>query len=95
MIFGSSQAYESRRQRRITGQEVNAVHTLAAPTWLWCSQTAITFDPKDYPDRVPIRGATITPDFKGQNRMQSICMLGSIFIHIVTSSVNIKTMFIT
>jgi hypothetical protein len=54
MIFGSSQAYESRRQRRITGQEVNALHTLAASTWLWCSQTAITFDPEDYPDRVPI-----------------------------------------
>jgi hypothetical protein len=56
MIFGSSQACESRQQRRITGQEVNAVHTLAAPTWLQCSQTTITFDPEDYPDRVPHPG---------------------------------------
>jgi hypothetical protein len=37
----------------------------------------------------------VTSDFKGQNQMQSICMPGSIFIHIVTSSVNIKTLFIT
>jgi hypothetical protein len=31
MIFGGSQAYESCRQRRITEQEVNALHTLATP----------------------------------------------------------------
>jgi hypothetical protein len=37
MIFGGSQAYESRRQCRITEQEVNAVHTLTALTRLWWS----------------------------------------------------------
>jgi hypothetical protein len=31
---------------------VNAVHTLATPTWLRWSQTAITFDQEDHPDRV-------------------------------------------
>jgi hypothetical protein len=56
MIFRGSWAYESRRQRCITKQEVNVIHTLAAPTWLRWSQTAITFDQEDHPDRVPHLG---------------------------------------
>jgi hypothetical protein len=47
MIFEGSQTYESHRQRHITEQEVNAIHTLAAPTQLWWSQMAITFDQGD------------------------------------------------
>jgi hypothetical protein len=31
---------------------VNAVHTLTALTWLWWSQTAITFDQEEHPDCV-------------------------------------------
>jgi hypothetical protein len=34
MIFKGSRAYKSHRQCRITEQEVNAVHTLVAPTRL-------------------------------------------------------------
>ena len=34
-------------------QEVNAIHTLVAPTWLRWSQTAITFDQEDHPDSIP------------------------------------------
>jgi hypothetical protein len=44
MILRGSQAYESRRQHRITKQDVNVFHTVAALMWLWWSQMAITFD---------------------------------------------------
>jgi hypothetical protein len=47
---------ESRQQRRITNQEVYVVHTLAALTRLWWSQTTITFDQRDRPDCVPHLG---------------------------------------
>ena len=47
MIFEGSHAYESRWQCRITEQEVNAIHTLAASMRLRWSQTAITFDMED------------------------------------------------
>ena len=52
MIFRDSKAYESRRQHYITEQEVNAIHTLATPTWLRWSQMVISFDQGDHPDRV-------------------------------------------
>jgi hypothetical protein len=35
---------------------VNAVKTLAASMWLWWSQTAITFDQGDHPNRIPYSG---------------------------------------
>ena len=44
MIFGGSKAYISYQQHRITEQEVDAVHTLTAPTWLQWSQMTITFN---------------------------------------------------
>jgi hypothetical protein len=40
------------RQRCITEQEVNVVHTLTALTRLWWSQMAITFNQEEHPDRV-------------------------------------------
>lgn len=49
MIFGGAQAYESRRQRRITEQEVIAFEAMVVPTRLRWSELAITFDQGDHP----------------------------------------------
>lgn len=35
---------------------MNTIETIAVPTWLRCSEMAITFDRDDHPDHVPHPG---------------------------------------
>ena len=78
MFFGGSQVHESRWQCHITEPEVNVVHTLAAPTRLRWSQTAITFDQEDHPNRVPHPGSypLMVSAIVGTTRLTKVLMDG-------------------
>jgi hypothetical protein len=88
MIFGGSQAYESRWQCCITEQEVNAVHTLATPTWLRWSQTAITFNHGEHSDRVPHPGrySIVVSPIIGTMRVSKVLMDGGCGLNILYAS---------
>jgi hypothetical protein len=60
----------------MTEQEVNAVHTLTAPTRLRWSQTAITFDQEDHPDCVPHPGRypLVVSPIVGTTRLTKVLM---------------------
>src|SRR6266508_6935665 len=55
MIYGGSNAYKSKRKQKLIAREINAI-TLATPKYLKWSETPITFDRTDHPDRVPHPG---------------------------------------
>src|SRR5438876_3528501 len=55
MIYGGSDAYESKRKQKLTAREINAI-TPATPKYLKWSEAPITFDRADHPDHVPHPG---------------------------------------
>src|SRR5438128_11309077 len=55
MIYGGSDAYESKRKQKLTAREINAI-TLATPKYLKWSKAPITFGQADHPDHVPHPG---------------------------------------
>src|SRR5436190_8199947 len=55
MIYGGSDAYESKRKRKLTAREINAI-TPATPKYLKWSEAPITFGRDDPPDHVPHPG---------------------------------------
>ena len=55
MIFGVSVAYNSKRHQKLTLHEVYTAK-LAAPSFLRCSESAITFDRTDHLESVPQLG---------------------------------------
>jgi hypothetical protein len=55
MIFGGPVAYDSRRQWKLERQEVYAAEP-ATPAFFDWSESAITFDRDDHPDRIPQPG---------------------------------------
>src|SRR6266542_556525 len=55
MIYGGSDAYESKRKQKLTAQEINAI-TPATPKYLKWSEAPITFGRADHPDHVPHPG---------------------------------------
>src|SRR6266540_3078764 len=55
MIYGGSDAYESKRKQKLIAREINAVIP-ATPKYLKWSEAPITFDRADHPDRVPHPG---------------------------------------
>jgi hypothetical protein len=77
--------YESRWQRRITEQEVNAIHTHTAPMRLRWSQTAITFNQEDHPDRVPHleRYPLVVSPIMGTTRHSKVLMDGGSGLNIL------------
>ena len=52
MIFGGSEAYDSKRRQKITRHEVYATEP-ATPAFLRWSESAKTFDQTDHPKSVP------------------------------------------
>src|SRR6266498_1105272 len=55
MIYGGSDAYESKRKQKLTTREINAI-TPATPKYLKWSKAPITFCRADHPDHVPHPG---------------------------------------
>src|SRR5438128_2074272 len=55
MIYGGSDAYESKRKQKLTAREINAI-TPATPKYLKWLETPITFGRADHPDHVPHPG---------------------------------------
>src|SRR5438034_10493592 len=55
MIYGGTEAYESKRKQKLVAREINAI-TPAIPRYLRWSEVPITFDRADHPDRVPHPG---------------------------------------
>src|SRR6266540_1637687 len=55
MIYGGSDAYESKQKQKLVAREINAVIPVT-PKYLKWSETPITFDRADHPDRVPHPG---------------------------------------
>src|SRR6266540_660131 len=55
MIYGGSDAYESKRKQKLTAREINAI-TPATPKYLKWSEAPITFGRADHPDHVPHPG---------------------------------------
>src|SRR5438128_2217484 len=55
MIYGGSDAYESKRKQKLTAREINAI-TLATPKYLKWSKAPITFGRTDHPDHIPHPG---------------------------------------
>src|SRR5947207_13664933 len=55
MIYGGTEAYESKRKQKLIAREINAV-TPATPKYLKWSEVPITFDRTDHLDRVPHPG---------------------------------------
>src|SRR5438105_3636808 len=55
MIFGGSTAYESKRKKKLTTQEINVVISVI-PKYLKWSDAPITFDRSDHPDNIPHPG---------------------------------------
>src|SRR5438132_5126884 len=51
MIYGGTEAYESKRKQKLVAREINAI-TPAVPKYLKWSEVPITFDRADHPDRV-------------------------------------------
>src|SRR5437762_10343912 len=52
MIYGGSDAHESKRKQKLTAREINAI-TPATPKYLKWSEAPITFSRADHPDHVP------------------------------------------
>jgi hypothetical protein len=67
---------------------VNAIHTLAVPTWLRWSQTTITFDQEDHPDRVPHPGRypLIVSPIVGTTCLTKVLMDGGSGLNILYTS---------
>src|SRR5207244_7393880 len=55
MIYGGTEAYESKQKQKLIAREINAI-TPATPKYLKWSEVQITFDRTDHPDRVPYPG---------------------------------------
>src|SRR5438105_3096385 len=55
MIYGGSDAYESKRKQKLTAREINAV-TPVTPKYLKWSEAPITFGRADHPDHIPHPG---------------------------------------
>src|SRR6266540_2736977 len=55
MIYGGTDAYESKRKQNLIAREINAI-TPATPKYLKWSEVPITFGRADHPDRVPHPG---------------------------------------
>src|SRR5438105_9896055 len=55
MIYGGSDAYESKRKQKLTAREINAI-TPATPKYLKWSEAPITFGWTDHPNHVPHPG---------------------------------------
>src|SRR5438132_419102 len=55
MIYGGTDAYESKRKQKLTAREINAI-TLATPKYLKWLEVPITFGRADHPDHVPYPG---------------------------------------
>src|SRR5207244_596034 len=55
MIYGGTEAYESKRKQKLIVREINAI-TPATLKYLKWSEVQITFDRTDHPDRVPHPG---------------------------------------
>src|SRR5438128_2052013 len=53
--MGGSDAYESKRKKKLTAQEINAVMPVT-PKYLKWFEAPITFDRSDHPDNVPHPG---------------------------------------
>ena len=52
MIYGGSDAYESKRKQKLTAREINAVLPVT-PKYLQWSEAPITFGQADHPDHIP------------------------------------------
>src|SRR5438876_10914229 len=52
MIYGGSDAYESKQKQKLIAREINAVIP-ATPKYLKWSEAPITFGRADHPDRIP------------------------------------------
>src|SRR5438128_11314201 len=62
MIYGGTDAYESKRKLKLIAREINAI-TPATPKYLKWSEVPITFGRADHPDRVPHPGrCALVPD---------------------------------
>ena len=57
MIYGGSDAYESKRKQKLIAREINAI-TPATPKYLKWSEVPITFDRTDHPAVFPTQGVT-------------------------------------
>src|SRR5438105_217080 len=55
MIYGGSDAYESKWKQKLTSREINAI-TPATPKYLKWSESLITFGRADHPNHVPYPG---------------------------------------
>ena len=55
MIYGGSDAYESKRKQKLIAREINAI-TPATPKYLKWSEAPITFGRADHPDHIPHPG---------------------------------------
>src|SRR5438128_6156070 len=55
MIYGGTEAYESKRKQKLVAREINAI-TPVIPKYLKWSEVPITVDRADHPDRVPHPG---------------------------------------
>src|SRR5207237_3869031 len=55
MIYGGTDAYESKRKQKLTAREINAI-TPTTPKYLKWSEVPITFGRADHPDHVPHPG---------------------------------------
>ena len=52
MIYGGVVAYDSMRHRKLVSREVYAAEP-ATPSFLWWSESAITFDRSDHLESIP------------------------------------------
>src|SRR6266498_1605401 len=55
MIYGGSDAYESKRKQKLTAREINTI-TPTTPKYLKWLEAPITFGRADHPDHVPHPG---------------------------------------
>src|SRR5213596_1619789 len=55
MIYGGSDAYESKRKQKLIAREINAI-TPATPKYLKWLEAPITFGRADHPDHIPHSG---------------------------------------
>src|SRR5436190_3199365 len=55
MIYGGSDAYETKRKQKLTARDINAI-TPATPKYLKWSEAPITFSRADHPDHIPHPG---------------------------------------
>jgi len=84
LIFGGRAARLTASQRKRELQEVCAVST-AAPSYLKWSETAITFDRQDHPDRIPNLGSypLIVDPIIAETRLSKVLMDGGSGLNII------------